>query len=142
MLGLVVLGVFGSMVSQCEHDSRQEAGAKAEAARLSAMTPEQRAAEQAAKDKRAQAEAKLEHLNQARFACEEFVKRSLHDPDSAQFEDSDTFFAEETKPDSYRVQARLRAKNGFGALRKIVVECRLLSTKDKWVATSVRPLEN
>jgi len=98
------------MVSQCEHDSRQETSAKAEAARLSAMTPEQRAAEQAAKDKRAQAEAKLEHLNQARFACEEFVKRSLHDPDSAQFEDSDTFFAEETKPDSYRVQARLRAR--------------------------------
>jgi len=54
-------------------------------------------------------------LNTARYACREFLLKTLNDPDSAKLEEYRTWFAETKKDGSILVQPRGRAKNAFGA---------------------------
>ena len=64
----------------------------------------------------------------APFMCQELVKRTLHDPDSAEFDPSYDYYREKSKDGVYLVQVTLRAKNGFNALRQMVVNCKLRHT--------------
>ncbi len=105
-----------------------------ERARIAAMTPGQRAAEKAAKDA-------LAERTSARYACEVFVKRSLDDPDSAQFDDANTFPVREIKPHMYRVQVGLRARNGFNALRYARMNCYTSPAGGRWVALPIQQIE-
>ncbi len=54
----------------------------------------------------------------ARMACREFVKKSLNDPDSAEFDDVDTYPSEDHNDGTFSVQVYLRARNGFNAMRR------------------------
>ncbi len=57
--------------------------------------------------------------------CQQFVKESVHDQDSAEFDLWTHYFREEEKNKVFYVQVTLRAKNGFNALRKMAVDCRM-----------------
>jgi hypothetical protein len=106
---------------------------KAEATRIAAMTPEQRAAD--AKQKHDAAE-----IYKARYECQEFVRRSLHDPDAAQFDSALGYPARKNNDGTYLVEVNVRAKNGFGALRHISVLCNTRPVDSGWVAVSIREL--
>ena len=56
--------------------------------------------------------------------CRNFIKKSLHDPSSAEF---DRVYPSPIleKTDTYSVTLPLRAANGFGAMRHFAVECTL-----------------
>lgn len=69
------------------------------------------------------ADARKADLDFARRACENFVKKTLHDPKSAEFDDPSRFWAEQDKRGIFHVQATLRARNGFNALRQTIIEC-------------------
>lgn len=76
---------------------------------------------------------------QAQYACETFVRKTLHDPDSAEF----TGFTSpaEEKGGVYFIQAQLRARNGFHALRMTAVNCRVRREKDGgWTAVSLKEI--
>ena len=79
-------------------------------------------------------------LDSARFVCPEFARKALHDPDSALFDHYKEYWAERKKSGLINVQVRLRAKNGFGALRKITMQCTVmhLHSPDKWVAVELK----
>ncbi len=83
---------------------------------------------------------KIKALNTARFACELFVKKSLDDPGSAEFEDSDTFWAERGKNGVFHVQVKVRARNGFNALRNITVDCLTALKDDNFVPLKIEQL--
>jgi hypothetical protein len=110
----------------------KETAAATEAARVAKLSPEQLAAEQAAKEKE-------KRTTSAQYACEKFVLASLHDPDGAALDDFYTFPVREEKGGVFLVQVKGRAKNGFGALRQVVVNCRTKSDgKNGWTAVSVK----
>lgn len=88
----------------------------AEATRLSALTPEQRAAEVAA-------QAKATRFRNARYACKHALKEVLNDPDSAKLEETLSWYAEEQKNGTIHVQPSGRAKNAFGAYISGVWDC-------------------
>lgn len=90
---------------------------EADAKRLDALTPAQRAAEEAAADS-----ARMDMA--VRGACMLAIQKTLHDPSSAQFDPSS--FVERIDANRWRVQRHLRATNGFGALRYTVIECQVL----------------
>lgn len=69
-----------------------------------ALTPEQKAAEEAAG-----------RLSQARYACRKFMDKTLHDPDSAKLKPWSSWYAAEKKNGTVLVQPSGRAKNAFGA---------------------------
>jgi hypothetical protein len=126
--------VIGIVAAQNARQAPPDPATLKEQVRVAALTPEQRKAEAAKKEKEAN---KLS----ARFACGEFVRKSLHDPGSAELEDSDTYYSEEKKGGVYLVQVRLRARNAFNAMRASVVECK--TTRDKkgnWYALSLKTL--
>ena len=78
----------------------------------------------------------------ASYMCKDFVKQSLHDPDSADFDDWTHYFSEQEKNDIFHVQVTLRAKNGFNALRKMVVDCKVTKTpSNKWVLVKLKELK-
>jgi len=91
---------------------------EAEVARRVALTPEQRATEDAEKQKK-------ETLNSARYMCNEALERALHDPDSAKIDDYFTWFAKFQSDNTIQVQPTGRAKNAFGALIKGVWNCKV-----------------
>lgn len=100
-LGLAAIG------NAIQNATKQEA-AKNETARRAALTPEQRAAEDAAK-----AKAKL--LDRARAACHSALEKTLYDPDSAKLESMYSWYVEKRKDGTILVQPAGRAKNAFGA---------------------------
>lgn len=51
----------------------------------------------------------------ARYACREFVLKTLADPDAARMDDSDIYFAEAKRDGTILVQPRGRVKNAFNA---------------------------
>ncbi|GAC1539878.1 MAG: hypothetical protein NVS2B9_06880 [Myxococcales bacterium] len=125
--------VIGIASAQTAREKPDPAVAR-EQVRVASLTPEQRSAEGAKKEQAA-------IKSSARFACGEFVRKSLHDPASAEMEDSDTYYLEEKKGGVYLVQVRLRARNAFNAVRASVVECR--TTRDKkgnWYALKLKRL--
>jgi len=136
VLGVVFgTGVIGYAV-YAQFDERFRA--QAEEKRVASLTPEQRAAEE--RDRAAQAEkkARADRLDSARFACQQFVEKTLHDPKSAEFEYFGTYPAEE-KNGVYDVQVRLRAKNGFNALRSTAVVCRTRQVvSGDWISVSLQ----
>ncbi len=140
VLGLFVGGFVLSLIGTNAEQSEKVSSAQKEQARLAALTPEQRAAEEKIKAAEAVKKATEEKLDNARFACEEFVKKTLHDPGSAEFDDFREFWAKEERPHLYHVQASLRAKNGFGALRKLTVDCRITETKGNWIALALKEI--
>ncbi|MEO7208123.1 MAG: hypothetical protein ABI145_15390 [Steroidobacteraceae bacterium] len=127
----VIAGIFGfAIISTMMNSGKTD---EEKAARLAAMTPEQRATE--AKDK-----ADSEDLSSARYACKEFVKRTLNDPDAAQFDETSTYDSKREGGDLFHVQVKVRAKNGFNALRYITVDCKTIHANDKWLPVSVKEL--
>jgi hypothetical protein len=78
-----------------------------------------------------------DHLRTAKYACEGMVKRTLHDAGSAEFEPFYENQGTALPDDTFDVAVRLRAKNGFGALRSVVVDCRVRRSGDNWTAISV-----
>jgi hypothetical protein len=106
----------------------------AEAARLAALTPEQRNAELAAA-------AATKERGSARFACELLTKKTLHDPDSAEFENSDTFPIRRLADHEYMVRVKVRAKNGFNALRLADMNCHIVLRDGNWIALSIEQIE-
>ncbi len=143
----VLMGIFANISNSSKRDEQQATQAKAEeayAARLAAMTPAQRAAEikhdadmaaQIAMVTKANAEA-----DGARYACKDFVKRSLNDPDAAQFDDASDYYIERQSGGRFLVQVKMRAKNGFNALRHIAVNCVTRRSGENWVAISVKQI--
>lgn len=75
-----------------------------------------------------------------RFRCEYAVKSTLHDPDSAEFDDT-AFRALANGPSGYHVMVKLRARNGFNALRAMTAICDLEKKGDDWVVTKLQQLE-
>lgn len=94
----------------------RESADKAEEERRAALTPQQRAAEDAAK-------AKTGRLNAARGACLIVLEKSLNDPDSAKFGMVSDWYTEERKNGTILVQPTARAKNAFGGYVQGVWNC-------------------
>jgi hypothetical protein len=111
-LVLVVLGVVGAIFGS--HDS-----ARKETAPATPLTPEQIAEAQVKKE--------VSDLHTAQLICEDAVKKTLHDPDSAQFDNFLQYAVlPGTKlPNRYLILVTVRAKNGFGGLRHVAVTCTL-----------------
>lgn len=105
VLGLVAIGV----IYNAQRDN-------AETTRQAVLTPEARAAE-------VTAQAKAGILYSARSACKYALKESLNDPDSAQLTRTESWYIEERKDGSVRVQPQGRAKNAFGAYVYGVWDC-------------------
>lgn len=143
----IFMGIVSSVSNSGKRDEQRAAearAAEANAARLAAMTPEQRAAEiKHDADMLAQIErvtkANAEE-NDARYACKELVKRTLNDPDAAQFDDASAYYIERQAGGKILVQVTVRAKNGFNALRHIAVNCVTRQSGGKWFPVSVKQI--
>jgi hypothetical protein len=142
-VGGLIVGAVAANVRDRQMDAEARARAAAESARVAALTPEQRAAEAKAAAERAAGIEERARLASAQYACREFVKRSLHDPDSAEFEDHRTYWAEKRRGGTYVVQVRVRARNAFNALRAGVFECTARrAANGDWSAAKVKQLEH
>ncbi len=118
--GFFALMIFIWIVGSFNRDKMTEA----EAAKAAALTPAQRAAaEKQAVKKRAQ-EQRERQEDAIAYACKDWVRKSLHDPDSAKFEDD---FAYRHGTSFDRVQVQVRARNAFNAVRLSTFECRIRS---------------
>lgn len=82
-----------------------------------------------------------DRLGQARTACAEFVKKSLHDPGSAEFESLLTDWAKEVTPSVFNVQTHVKAKNAFNATRKSVMDCRVQLSERNWKLLSLKEIK-
>jgi RNA polymerase subunit RPABC4/transcription elongation factor Spt4 len=76
-------------------------------------------------------------LDAPRGACMLFIKRQLHDPGSADFEDATLTVKD---GDVWTVRRAVRAKNAFGALRLQQFECKIRERGDKLDLVSLTPL--
>jgi hypothetical protein len=77
----------------------------------------------------------------AAVRCRAAVDQSLHDPDSAKFDPSPMYFRQKEKDGAYNVQVTLQARNGFNALRKMVVKCRVKkSSEGNWTILELKEL--
>jgi len=74
----------------------------------------------------------------ARTACKEFVRETLHDAASASFEPTSGYSWKKSKDGTYLVQVTLRARNGFNAVRHIVVDCRTKQERLIWLPLSLK----
>lgn len=109
---VIIVSIFQS---QKARDIADQA-AQAESMRRAALTPQQRATEDAAKRKES-------NLSAARGACLIALQKSLHDPDSAKLERSSLWYSEQRKDGTVLVQPSGRAKNSFGAYINGVWDC-------------------
>lgn len=74
----------------------------------------------------------------AQYACREFVKGQLHDPDSARFERTADYPAR-VDGDIYIVEVNVRAKNGFNAMRNTVFLCKTMPMGgDRWSPLQIK----
>jgi hypothetical protein len=141
---LLGMGIFSAVVNSGKHDEQQAAEAQAKAAKLAAMTPEARAAEIKHDSDMAAQKYMVDKANAeadgARYACKEFVKRSLNDPDAAQFDAASGYFTQKQAADKYRVEVTVRAKNGFNALRHIAVNCITQKSGEYWLPVFVKEI--
>lgn len=78
---------------------------------------------------------------QARFACREYVKLNLHDPDSAEFGLYRSFPVTHKKSGAVVVQVNLRARNGFNAMRQAVFNCGLVRMTDYYLPVSIKQIQ-
>lgn len=72
----------------------------------------------------------------ARGACMLFIKRQLHDPGSAEFQES-THTSRDG--DTWTVHRAVRAKNALGAMRLQEYECQIRQTGDQLSLISLQP---
>lgn len=72
----------------------------------------------------------------ARGACLLFIKRKLHDPGSAEFQDATVTVRD---GDIWTVQRAVRAKNALGAYQLQNFECRIRQRDDKLDLVSITP---
>ena len=76
----------------------------------------------------------------APYACRQFVMESLHDPDGSNLDRANRYPSKRRKDGSYLVQVTGRAKNGFGALRKISVNCSVRKSGDNWLLVNLKEI--
>lgn len=111
--GVLAIGVLGGIVASCQNNMEASRKADAEAARRSAMTAEQRQAEDKAKAAAAATKAKEAAEGEAAFQrallVARAVKASAKDPSSVDI-------IEALVTDAGAVGLKFRAKNSFGAL--------------------------
>ena len=86
------------------------------AERRAALTPAQKAKEDASNAKEAR-------LSKARSTCDFHLKQTLNDPDSAKLNSRYEWYAAERQDGSILVQPAGRAKNAFGAYMQGVWNC-------------------
>ena len=111
-LMLFVLVVIFMVVGK----NSSENTAKQEDARRAALTPAQRTAEDRIR-------AAARKIPDARWACQQALMQSLHDPDSAKLESASTWYAGDQKGGTVLVQPTGRAKNAFGAYIQGTWDC-------------------
>ena len=70
-------------------------------------------------------------------ACREFIKKSLHDPSSVDF-DRDYPLANELPNNIYEITLGYRAKNGFGAIRHTASTCKMKYDSQQWILMSLK----
>lgn len=138
--GILVCGVISAISESGKKDEQVAAEAQAKAVQLAAMTPEQRAAQVKHDADMVAMKTEVEEANTARYACQEFVKRSLNDPDAAQFDPASGYFIQRQAPGKYRVEVTVRAKNGFNALRHIAVNCITQKSGENWTPIFVKEI--
>lgn len=114
-LGLMVLGWIRASLD------KDKSGELA-AAKAATLTPEQRAIAQKQAAQRQLEEKRRRDEGAVAYACKDWVRKSLHDPDSAKFEDPFSFMR---TPGYDRVQVQVRARNAFNAVRLSTFECRI-----------------
>lgn len=131
---------MAGVITMQQQERDKEAQQEQEAQRVAKMPAAQRAAYEKNQALAAAKAQKKEQMRWARHACRTFVERSLHDPESAQFEDYETYYAEERSNGSYRVQVRVRAKNGFNAMRQTTFNCDTKLVGKDWVALRIEQL--
>jgi RNA polymerase subunit RPABC4/transcription elongation factor Spt4 len=140
VLILLVIGVWSAISASNKNDEHQAAQAQAQAAKLAAMTPEQRVAQIKHDADMAAMKAEVDEAVNARYACQEFVKKSLNDPDAAQFDAASGYLTKRQAPGQYRVEVTVRAKNGFNALRHIAVNCVTQKSGENWLPVLVKEI--
>lgn len=130
VIGALVMGtaIWWSVTSEQRTFDRNASTIAAGVAEHEAMkTPEQRQAEQAAAARaaraKAEAEARERFLPSSRGACLLALKRTLHDPDSAEFGLTSEWPSKVGVDGRAHIMARIRAVNGFGALRLTTFLC-------------------
>ena len=131
---MVGINVFLYKHEESTFERNERIIADAMAAREARMTP----AERQARDERVAAEAEAEaeasarafnaaaserYLSSARGACLITLKGSLHDPGSAEFGRTSDWVSNVAADGRVHVMARIRAKNGFGAMRLATYIC-------------------
>lgn len=135
IVGAFMVAVVGvAIVNMAGQPERQAQAAQTEAQRREALTPEARKAE----DK---AIAQAERFDTARGACLITVKKSLHDPASADIPSTRTWPAVDDDDGTVLVQSTLRARNGFGAMRTGVWACRVQIVKGGAVVRKIKQME-
>lgn len=81
--------------------------------------------------------------SQLRYACKQFVERSLHDPGGADLSEwSQGQVYQGRKSNEFVVRFRGRAKNAYGALRLATFECTIVyKHPDHFTPAKVRAVE-
>ena len=122
----VVVSLFFVMIAiftvQASLDGDKKEAAESE--RRAALTPEQRQVEDVTRQL-------VKDRGTAQMWCQEAVRKSLHDPASAELGDSRGYFAE-IKQGTWSVRVTGKAKNGFNALRQMEVGCRIKHENGEW----------
>ena len=88
-------------------------------------------------------EHRLDELSSAQSVCEDFVMKSVHDPSDAKMEDFRTYPVTPGKgkgAGEFEVQVSGRARNGFNAMRQLVVNCRVRHEKTGWRLVALKEL--
>lgn len=128
-----VMTVAGMMTGEAEK-SRQ---ADAEAARVAALTPEQKEAERKAAEAAAAAKAAASEMFSAKNACKAQLEARLKDPKSADWPSTSSFPGKKLPNGTYDVQAQVQAKNSFNATVPEFLNCKLRKADSGWQIISV-----
>ena len=140
LLIFILLGMAIMTVGSFTQAKREGEEANLEAARVAALTPEQRVEEQKKKAVEQKAKEDAGKETSAVYVCRDFVKKMLKDPDSIEYVGmySETPVSKE-KDGSYRVAVTVRAKNSFGAKVPSVFVCRTRQTgKENWTLVDMK----
>ena len=134
-IGMIIEGVGAAI-----HTDQEIENTKIEAARIAALTPEQRAEEQKKRIAEQKEKEEAGKETSAVYVCRDFVKKMLKDPDSIEYVGmySETPVSKE-KDGSYKVAVTVRAKNSFGAKVPSVFVCRTRQTgKENWTLVDLK----
>lgn len=127
LIGVALIAFFASNYSDPQKAAEERR--QAEAQRIAAETPAQREAELDAKDGPA-----------ARLECRQAVEHQLHDPGSADLDNYTRYVTTKIGSGNYHVIVTGRAKNGFGAMRRITVTCQAQRFGSSWSTSSIQQI--